>query len=379
MLEPKSHPMNSGLPGGDGFWFRVPVELHGVWYEITRRGDRVGVPFDKFAKQLPKPLADPGDVEYVVLTYAPDADEPPYDETPVSPLVAWWVTRMGVFGASVAVEPETTGIMQLHRHWPVADLSAVTVMVVGVGSIGGAAASALAGYGLGRLLLVDLDRLLWHNLVRHVLPRRYVGQYKADALREHLADQRSDTEIMAFRYDVVDDADRIRGLLDETSIILCCADGVAPRRTTSHVARRANKPAILACVLADGGVGEVIRLRPWPDHGCLLCRRHALAEHGTLDPEPALEAGYGTGTLHRPMTAVGSDLFLIGDLAAKVTVSTALEAAGNFSHRLPGEHLTIGLQARRGWSGPFDLGFTGNMRWTPEVLPRADCPTCSQP
>ncbi|WP_051362486.1 ThiF family adenylyltransferase [Amycolatopsis thermoflava] len=379
MLEPKAHPMNSGLTGGEGFWFRVPVELHEWWYGITRRGDYVGVPFDEFAKRLPKPLADPGAIGYVVLTYAPDADEPPWDETPISRLAAWWVTRTGVFGASVAVEPETTGIMQLHPHWPVADLSAVTVMVVGVGSIGGAAATALAGYGIGRLLLVDPDRLMWHNLVRHVLPRRYVGQYKVDALREHLADHRGDTEITALRYDVVDDADRIRGLFDETSIILCCADGVAPRRTTSHLARRANRPAILACVLADGGIGEVIRLRPWPDQGCLLCRRQALAEHGVLDPEPALEAGYGTGTLHRPMTAVGSDLFLVGDLAAKVTVSTALETAGNFAHRLPGEHLTIGLQARRGWTGPFDLGYTGNMRWTPAVPPRADCPTCGQP
>ncbi|MFF0578555.1 ThiF family adenylyltransferase [Streptosporangium saharense] len=378
-LEPKSHPMNSGLPGGEGFWFRVPVELHGWWYEITRRGDHVGVPFDEFAKRLPKRLIDPGAIGYFVLTYAPDADKPPYDETPVSRLVAWRVTRTGVFGASVAVEPEITGITQLHPYWPVADLSAVTVMVVGVGSIGGAAATALAGYGLGRLLLVDPDRLMWHNLVRHVLPRRYAGKYKVDALRDHLADQRGDTEITAFRYDVVDNADRIRGLLDETSIILCCADGVAPRRTTSHLARRAHTPAILACILADGGIGEVIRLRPWPDHGCLLCRRQALADGGTLDPEPALEAGYGTGTLHRPMTAVGSDLFLVGDLAAKVTISTALEAAGNFVHRLPGEHLTVGLQARRGWTGPFDLGYTGNIRWTPATPPRTDCPTCSQP
>ena len=378
-LQPNSHPMNSALPGGEGFWFQVPVELHGLWYGIIRRGDHVSVPLDEFAKWLPKPVTDPGAIGYVVLTYAPDADKPPYNETAVPRLAAWWVTRTGVFGTVVADEPETTDIMQLHPHWPVADLSAVTVMVVGVGSIGGAAATALAAYGLGRLLLIDPDRLMWHNLVRHVLPRQYVGRYKVDSLREHLADQRGDTEITALRYDVVDDADRIRGLLDKTSIILSCTDGVAPRRTTSHLARRANTPAILACVLADGGIGEIIRLRPWPDHGCLLCRRQALVDKGALDPEPALEADYGTGTLHRPMTAVGSDLFLVGDLAAKVTVSTALETAGNFAHRLPGEHLTIGLQARRGWTGPFDLGYTGNMRWALAVSPRADCPTCGQP
>ncbi|NJP97105.1 ThiF family adenylyltransferase [Nonomuraea sp. FMUSA5-5] len=378
-LDPRSHPLNTGLPGGDGFWFRVPAELHGLWYEITRRGEHVGVSFDAFAARLPKQLMDPGALGYFALTYAPDADKPPYDEAPVPRLAAWRVTRKAVFGASVAVEPEPIGITQLEPYWPVTDLASVTVMVVGVGSIGGAAATALAGYGLGRLLLVDPDRLLWHNLIRHVLPRRYIGKFKVDALRDYLADRHGDTEIAAFRYDVVNDADLIRALLQETSIILCCTDGVAPRRASSHLARRAGKPAILACVLADGGIGEVIRLRPWPDHGCLLCRRQALTNEGTLDPEPALEAGYGTGTLHHPMTAVGSDLFLIGNLAAKITVSTALEAAGHFAHRLPSEHLTVGLQACRGWTGPFDLGYTGNVRWAPATPPRADCPTCGQP
>ncbi|MEV0352206.1 ThiF family adenylyltransferase [Nonomuraea sp. NPDC050680] len=79
------------------------------------------------------------------------------------------------------------GITQLQPYWPVTDLASVTAMVVGVGSIGGAAATALAGYGLGRLLLVDPDRLLWHNLVRHVLPRRYIGKFKVDALRDYQA------------------------------------------------------------------------------------------------------------------------------------------------------------------------------------------------
>jgi molybdopterin-synthase adenylyltransferase len=111
---------------------------------------------------------------------------------------------------AVAVEPQTTGMAQLAPYWPVEDLSKVTVMVVGVGSIGGTATSSLAGYGLGRLLLVDPDRLMWHNLVRHVLPQRYVGRYKVDALRDYLRDQRGDTEITAYTADVVDDAELIR-------------------------------------------------------------------------------------------------------------------------------------------------------------------------
>jgi molybdopterin/thiamine biosynthesis adenylyltransferase len=378
-LKPKIHSINQGEHGGDGLWFKVQVELHAWWFELIRRGDQFAVPRTDFAERLPKPLPDPGALGYVVLTCAPGAGFPPHDNVPIPEFAAWWVTRAGIFGVRVAVEPSEGGMTQLASYWPVGDLARTTVMVVGVGSIGSAAATALAGYGLGRLLLVDPDRLLWHNLARHILPDRHVGRFKVEALRDHLADQRPDTTIFPYPYDVVDEAHKIRGLLNATDIVLCCADGVAPRRTVSHLARRARKPAILACVLADGSIGEIIRLRPFPDHGCLLCRRQALVDDGSIDPEATLEAGYGTGTLHQPMTAIGSDLALIGDLAAKATTATALETAGHYAQRLPGEHLTVALQARRGWSGPFDLGYTGNIRWERTVPPpRDDCPTCGE-
>jgi tRNA A37 threonylcarbamoyladenosine dehydratase len=41
-----------------------------------------------------------------------------------------------------------------------------TTVMVGMGSIGAAAFHALAAYGVGQLILVDPDRLRWHNLVR---------------------------------------------------------------------------------------------------------------------------------------------------------------------------------------------------------------------
>jgi molybdopterin/thiamine biosynthesis adenylyltransferase len=378
-LSPKTHPINQGEPGGDGLWFKVPVDLHLWWLDLARRGDQFGVLRAEFAEHLPKVLPDPGASGYVVLTCAPGAAFPPFDAVPVPEFAAWWVTRDGIFGVRVDIEPSAIGMTQIVQYWPIEELAKTTVMVVGVGSIGGAAVTALASYGVGRLLLVDPDRLLWHNLVRHTLPNRHVGRFKVDALRDHLAQQRPDTKIFPYRFDVVDDAHEIRGLLNESDIVLCCADGIAARRTVSHLARRARTPAILACVLADGGVGEVIRLRPFRDHGCLLCRRQALVDNGTIDPEPALDAGYGTGTLHRPMTAVGSDLALVGDFAAKITTATALETAGRYDQRLPGEQVTVALQARRGWSGPFDLGYTGNVRWEKTITqPRVDCPTCGE-
>jgi molybdopterin-synthase adenylyltransferase len=173
---------------------------------------------------------------------------------------------------------------------------------------------------------------------------------------------------------VITDADQMRPLFDRCQIILCAADGVSPRRVVSHLARRAGRTSILACVLLDGAVGEVMRLRPWPGHGCLLCQRQQLIAEGSIDPEPALDLGYGTGDRHRPMTAVGSDLVMVGQLAAKLAVSTILEAAGHYDQVISDDYALVGLR-RDDAAAPFDVD-PGQVRWLPAAPQQAGCPTC---
>ena len=218
--------------------------------------------------------------------------------------------------------------------------------------------------------------MLWHNLVRHVASPRDVGKLKVTALTEQINAIRPDTAVEAHPLNVITSADHVRPLLGDCDIVVCAADGVAPRRVVSHLARRAAVPAILACVLEDGGLGEVLRLQPWASHGCLLCRRESLKASGGIDPEPALDLGYGTGSRHRPMTAVGGDLHLVGQLAAKFAVATHLERRGHADQQLPGEQALIALRPRPGWAPPFDLTQCGDTRWALATPPLPDCPTC---
>jgi hypothetical protein len=114
-------------------------------------------------------------------------------------------------------------------------------------------------------------------------------------------------------------------LFAEASIILVASDGIESRRAANHLARRADKPVVFACVLMDGAYGEVLRI-PTPAVGCLLCARDELIRSGAMiNPETHLDRDYGTGTRHRPMTAVGGDLTLVGNIAAKAAVTTLLQ------------------------------------------------------
>jgi NAD(P)-dependent dehydrogenase (short-subunit alcohol dehydrogenase family) len=375
-MAPRTHFLNFGDARQSGFWYRVTTDLHVNGMAAVHRQGVLAVSY--FAEQVRSGFKNPGRSDYIALTYAPDV-EADYPGAGIAEFAAWLVTADGVEPLDVACEPQVVGNTQLAPQWPVDILAAATVTVVGAGSIGGATVHALADYGVGRLLLVDPDRLLWHNLVRHVSGSTQVGKMKVFALRDDLERLRPGTSIEPRTLDIIRDADKVRPLLARSDLVVCTADGVAPRRVVSHLARRAGLDAVLACVLEDGGVGEILRLRPWPDRGCLVCQRQALTDAGAIDPEPALDAGYGTGTRHRPMTAVGSDLHLVGQLAAKAAVATLLERAGHSDQRLPGDHGLLALRPQLGWPPPFDLARAGELRWLDGRPPVPGCPTCEEP
>lgn len=365
-----------GEESRSALWAQADPALH-CWHAELRRRPDTATSFAAFRDRVSS-VPDPGGGAALVLTYAPDIPDE-LQALGIAEFAAWFVSREQVFPWPVLVEPDTHGLAQLDGQWPVAHLAAKRALVVGTGSIGGRAAQSLTAYGIGNVDLLDPDRLLWHNTVRHVLSDAHVGRYKVNALRDTLKEHWPDLNIRVHRLDVVANADVVRPLLADVDIILCAADGVAPRRVVSHLARRAGKPAVLACVLEDGAVGEVLRLRPGPTQGCLLCQRDALKATGGIDPEAAQELGYGTGRVHRPMTAVGADLQLMGDLAAKVTVATLLEACGAYDQRLPGDHAVIALRPKPGLAAPFNAALTGVTTWHDLPRPRADCPTCSPP
>ncbi|EGD44062.1 putative UBA/THIF-type NAD/FAD binding protein [Nocardioidaceae bacterium Broad-1] len=361
----------------DGQWMKKPApNINEIHLDTYRRGADVSVPFEAFNKLVPG-VADPGKKAAFLITYDPDISSD-WLALGAKPYAAWLVTREGVSPMPLATEPEALGLSQLNDKWPVDDLQHMNIAVVGVGSIGGAAVQALAQYGVGNVALVDPDRFLWHNIVRHVLGPEAVGRFKVDAMKAALQKRWPDTLIDAHRLDVVDDAHLMRSLFAEVDLILCAADGIAPRRVVSHLARRAGKAAILACVLDDGAVAELVRLRPGPRYGCLLCLREYLRLQGAIDAEAAQELDYGTGFVHRPMTAVAADLHLVGQLAAKAVVATLLEARhGDHTQRLPGDCATIGLRPPGDMAAPFDLDRALQTKWADLPAPRADCPTCN--
>jgi adenylyltransferase/sulfurtransferase len=175
-----------------------------------------------------------------------------------------------------------------------ARLAAAHVVVVGAGGLGCPVLSSLAGAGVGRLTIVDPDRVEASNLHRQPLfALADVGQPKAAAAAQRLAAYNP-----SLRYAAIDrrfDAALADELLADADVVVDCTDNFAAKFVVNDAALRTGVPAVLASVYQYEGQLQVVR--PDRSGSCLRCQlpeatRDGLvgncAEAGVLGPVPAV-------------------------------------------------------------------------------------------
>ena len=91
--------------------------------------------------------------------------------------------------------------------------SSATVAVCGLGGLGSNIAIALARAGIGKLLLIDFDRVDITNLHRQQYKANQIGLHKADALVENLLEIAPYTEVKAVTEKITEEnfADLLKG------------------------------------------------------------------------------------------------------------------------------------------------------------------------
>lgn len=95
--------------------------------------------------------------------------------------------------------------------------STATVAVCGLGGLGSNVAVSLARAGIGKLILIDFDRVDITNLHRQQYKASQIGRYKTDALAENLKEIMPYIELETHTVPV--DEDNVAELLKEADII----------------------------------------------------------------------------------------------------------------------------------------------------------------
>jgi adenylyltransferase/sulfurtransferase len=230
-----------------------------------------------------------------------------------------------------------------------ARLRAASVLVIGAGGLGVPVLQYLAGAGVGRLGIVDADRLEPSNLHRQTwYALAECGQEKSSlaAARVHALNPEVQVESHALRFDAGNGERLVAGY----DLILDCSDNFATKFLLNELALRTGKPVLFASVYQYEGQLQLVRGDD--ASACLRCvwpeaTRDGLvgncAEAGVLGPVPgvigslqALEAL----KLLLGLPGLKSDEMLIFDL---VTLSTqrlrarrAPDCEAHRRSRLPG-------------------------------------------
>ena len=102
--------------------------------------------------------------------------------------------------------------LDLHKRF-----SSATVAVCGLGGLGSNIAIALARAGIGKLVLIDFDRVDITNLHRQQYKVNQIGLHKADALAENLIEIAPYTEVKAVAEKITEE--NFADLLKEADVV----------------------------------------------------------------------------------------------------------------------------------------------------------------
>jgi len=131
-------------------------------------------------------------------------------------------------------------------------LSAAHVLVVGAGGLGVPVLQYLVGAGVGRITLIDGDRIAAHNLHRQPLYRMdQVGRFKAEAAAEALSALNPEVTVIPVATWL--DPANAPALVADADLVMDCADTFAASLTLSDACMAAGKPLIAASALAMSG------------------------------------------------------------------------------------------------------------------------------
>jgi molybdopterin/thiamine biosynthesis adenylyltransferase len=171
-----------------------------------------------------------------------------------------------------------------------ARLKASAVAVLGLGGVGSAAATSLAGAGVGRIHCVDNDTVELSNLNRQLLyTEQDIGRPKAEAAAAHLRARNSDISITAENA-LLDGPGSIALAVKDCDAFLLCAD--QPSSPEAGIDTWANQASYASAVpwLAAGYAGPKFSLACYVP-GQTVCYACVQAEHKAsqramgLDPD----------------------------------------------------------------------------------------------
>lgn len=198
-------------------------------------------------------------------------------------------------------------------------LKLANVLIIGAGGLGCASSQYLASAGIGKITLVDFDRIELSNLQRQLLHRdERIGEYKATSAKQELEAINPHCDITAINQKLNYDA--LVEHVDSHTIVLDCTDNVETREMLNKACFKSKTPLISGAAIRMEGQISVFTYQD--NEPCYEC----------------LSKLFGTGTLSCVESGIMAPM--VGIVGAMQAME-AVKVLANFGQPLVGKVLLI--------------------------------------
>lgn len=249
---------------------------------------------------------------------------------------AWLFVCVPTGGTPFLAHCQLTSREERGRRIPeLRGIAAASVVVVGLGTLGGEIATELAKAGTAHLDLVDFDRYEINNSVRHVLGIEWSGLAKTDAVAQvcgrlnpfcdanpiHL-------QLGAVQWEGESPLMHLERLIGAADIVVETSGSHQIQHLVGRLAQEAGTPMI-SCWLTRGFYGaHVIRLIPGAT-SCVRCTAEAFSNGRLLQAEEGPDDHVvAQGCSHPTVAGAGFDAAEVAAIATRLTVQTILSGDG---------------------------------------------------
>ena len=201
-----------------------------------------------------------------------------------------------------------------------ARLREASVLIIGAGGLGSPAGLYLAAAGIGRIGIVDDDRVELSNLQRQIAhTTARLGAPKVDSEAEAIAALNPEVKVEPHRLRLA--ANNVRELISGYDIVCDGSDNFATRFVLADACVAARKTLVSAAVLRFEGQISTFKPHEGPDHPCYRC----------LYPEPPPE---GAVPSCREAGVFGAVTGVMGTLQATEVLKEIVKIGVSLSGRL---------------------------------------------
>lgn len=219
-------------------------------------------------------------------------------------------------------QPTTDNLRRYARHIVLPEIGAngqakllsSKVLVIGAGGLGSAAIAYLAAAGIGKIGIVEPDRVELSNLQRQILfETADIGRSKAASARDRVQEVNPDAEVEIFEERIT--AENANKLVHDFDIVVDGSDNFATRFLVSDTCMQEKKPLVSAAI--SGFSGQLSTFKPYlgDPHPCYRClvpevpeREIACAQEGIIGPLAGTLGSMQALEVIKELLGIGSSL-----------------------------------------------------------------------